>query len=77
MPTNPAPINRLTALKAYTLYKWLLTNQPTWIGEPSRLLAERASRELGFKITVHNMNHMRLVFREIGSPTPPPSKTAT
>lgn len=77
MPTNPVPINRLNGRNVYALYKWLLTNQATWIGEPSRLLAERASRELGFKITVHNMNHMRLVFREIGSPTPQPSKTAT
>ncbi len=70
MSTNPAPINRLKALNTYALYKWLLTNQATWIGEPSRLLAERASRELGFKITMHNMNHMRLVFREVLSGTP-------
>ncbi len=69
-PTNTAPINRLNFNDASALYKWLLTNHATWVGEPSRLLAERASRELGIKITVHNVKNMRLVVREVLSGTP-------
>jgi hypothetical protein len=63
-PTQPSPINRLSFANASVLFHWLLANQATWIGVPARLLAERASSELGFKITAHNVNRMRHVVSE-------------
>lgn len=58
------PINRLKFLNSSSLLKWLLTAQTSYRGETARQMAERASRELGFTITIHNIRRMRWIIAQ-------------
>jgi hypothetical protein len=70
-PKNPSPINRLKFLNASTLLKWLQAEQAASRGESARQIAERASRELGFTVTIHNVQRMRwIIAHEITKPHP-------
>lgn len=69
--TKNKPINRLKFLNASTLLKWLQAEQATSRGESARQIAERASRELGFTVTIHNVQRMRwIIAHEITKPHP-------
>jgi hypothetical protein len=69
--TKYKPINRLKFLNASALLKWLLAAQTTSRSESARQMAERASRELGFTVTIHNIQRLRwIIAHEITKPHP-------
>jgi len=63
-PPNCKPANRLKFLNASALLQWLLAAQTTSHGESARQIAERASSELGFTITIHNIRRMRWIIAQ-------------
>ncbi len=69
--TKYKPVNRLKFLNASALLKWVMAAQTAPRRESARQMAERASRELGFTITIHNIQRMRrIIAHEITTPHP-------
>lgn len=73
--TKYKKINRLKYQNENALFEWLKEDKKAKGDESARLLAERASRDLGFKITVHNVTRMRHVVSEILSASTPNCNT--
>ncbi len=69
-PPNCKPANRLKIINASALLKWLLAAQTASLGESARQIAERASSELGFPITIHNIRRMRWIIAHESSKHP-------